>query len=138
MKFLIDTNVVSEATKPEPCSRVVAWLRENESELSLDPVVLGEIRLGILLSPAGKRRRVLETWFADHVQTMICLPWDAATALHWAELLAKLRRKGKAMPIKDSMIAATALSRNLTVATRNVRDFRRAGVAVVDPFQENA
>jgi len=135
MKFLVDVNVISEATKPQPAVRVVAWLRENEAGLVLDPVVLGEIRLRILLLAAGNRRRALEAWFELRIGSMVCLAWDAATALRWAELLAGLRKKGKAMPLKDSMIAASALAHDLTVATRNVVDFKKAGVRVINPFE---
>ncbi len=135
MKFLVDVNVISEATKPLPEAKVVAWLIAHESKLVLDPVVLGEIRLGILLLPAGKRRRLLEGWFDARVGRMVCIPWDAATALEWAALLAKLRAEGEAMPLKDSMIAATARTHGFTVATRNVRDFAKAGVRVVNPFE---
>jgi predicted nucleic acid-binding protein len=134
MKHLVDVNVISEATKPQPNPAVVAWLRKYEAGLVLDPVVLGEIRLGILLLPAGKRRAELEAWFNQRVERMICLPWDATTALRWAALLAKLRAKGEAMPLKDSMIAASALTHDLTVATRNVADFKKAGVKLVNPF----
>ena len=106
MSFLVDVNVISEVTKPDPSGRVVAWLKANEAKLALDPVVLGEIRLGILLLPEGQRRNSLDAWFNKRVGTMVCVPWDATTALRWAELLAGLRRRGKAMPLKDSMIAA--------------------------------
>jgi len=66
---------------------------------------------------------------------MVCLAWEATTALRWAELLATLRGKGLAMPLKDSMIAATALTHGLTVATPNGGDFNQAGVPVVNPFE---
>lgn len=59
MKYLVDVNVLSEATKPSPEPKVIAWLRENEPDLAVDPVVIGEIRLGILLVPKGKRRAAL-------------------------------------------------------------------------------
>ncbi len=134
MKFLVDANVLSEATRSEPDERCIAWLKAHEREIAVDPVVVGEIRFGILLLPKGKRRNRLERWFDAGVRRLQCLPWDADTALRWAELLAALRRSGRAMPIKDSLIAATALVHGLSVATRNVPDFEKAGVAIVDPF----
>jgi toxin FitB len=132
--YLVDANVLSEATKSAPAAKVIAWLRRNELELVVDPIILGEVRYGIHLLPAGKRRRRLETWFAQGVAKLTCLPWEAETGLRWAKLLADLRAVGQAMPIKDSLIAATALVHDLTVVTRNVRDFRAAKVTVVDPF----
>jgi predicted nucleic acid-binding protein len=132
--YLVDANVLSEATRAKPDGKVVAWLRQNESELAVDPIILGEIRFGIHLLPAGKRRRRLETWFKDGVAKITCLPWGAETGLRWAKLLADLRSAGKAMPIKHSLIAATALVHGLTIATRNQADIRVAGVKLLDPF----
>jgi predicted nucleic acid-binding protein len=131
---LIDANVLSEPTKPVPNPRVVEWLRGHEPDIAVDPIVLGELRFGILLLPRGKKRAALERWFDAGVGRLHCLPWDADTGLRWAALLARLRSTGRAMPIKDSMIAATALVHDLTVVTRNASDFRKAGVRVVDPF----
>ncbi len=135
-RFLVDANVLSEATRPAPDERVVVWLGRNEPELAVDPVILGEIRFGILLLPRGRRRSRLERWFEDGVQRLQCIPWEAATGLRWAELLATLRAQGRAMPIKDSLIAATALAHDLAVVTLNRRDFDAAGVVVVDPAAE--
>jgi predicted nucleic acid-binding protein len=132
--YLVDAHVLSEATKARPDAKVVDWLRHNESELVVDPIILGGIRFGIYLLPAGKRRRRLERWFKQGVAKLTCLPWTAETGLRWAKLLADLRRAGKAIPIKDSLIAATALAHNLVVVTRNTRDFRDVGVKVFDPF----
>lgn len=134
MKFLVDANVLSEATRAAPNDRCVAWLKRHEREIVVDPVILGEIRFGILLLPKGRRRRTLERWFDAGVRLLQCLPWDAETGLRWAELLATLRQSGRAMPVKDSLIAATALVHGLTVATRNRSDFEKAGVKIVDPF----
>lgn len=134
MRFLVDANVLSEATKASPSETCVAWLRRHERDLAVDPVILGEVRYGILLLPKSKRRARLERWFEGGVQRIQCIAWDADTGMRWAELLAALRRAGRAMPIKDSLIAATALTHGLTVATRNRSDFDKAGVAVVDPF----
>lgn len=132
-RYLVDANVLSEATKPDPDERVVEWLRRSESEIAVDPVVLGEVRFGILLLPRGRRRSRLERWFDQGVRRLQCIPWEAATGLRWAELLAALRARGRAMPVKDSLIAATALSHDLAVATLNRREFDAAGVTIVDP-----
>lgn len=137
MTFLVDANVLSEATKPEPDPRALAWLKRHEREIAVDPVILGEIRFGIHLLPEGKRRARLERWFEEGIERIHCLAWEAATGLRWARLLADLRTSGRSMPIKDSLIAATALVHGLTVVTRNRRDFEKAGVEVVDPFGEN-
>lgn len=134
MKFLVDANVLSEPTKPAPDARVVEWLRRHERDLAVNPIILGELEYGILLLPASRRRVRLEQWFTDGVQRLRVLDFDTATAAAWARLLAKLKKKGHAMPIKDSLIAATALAHGLTVATRNANDFRNAGVAVENPF----
>ena len=134
MTYLVDANVLSEPTRPGPSARVVEWLRTNERDLVVDPIIVGELRFGIHLLAAGRRRRRLERWFETGVVRLHCLAWDLATGLRWAKLLADLRAAGQSMPIKDSMIAATALAHGLTVATRNVRDFRKARVQVVDPF----
>jgi predicted nucleic acid-binding protein len=132
--FLIDANVLSEPTKARPNQRCLEWLTRHEREIAVDPIILGEIRFGILLLAKGRRRRKLEQWFDAGVQLLHCLPWEAETGLRWAALLATLRQSGRAMPIKDSLIAATALVHGLTVATRNRSDFEKAGVKVIDPF----
>ena len=134
MKFLVDANVLSEPTRPSPNPRVVGWLRENEAELAVNPVILGELEYGILLLPAGRRRMRLEQWFVAGAQGLRTLDFDAATASVWARLLANLKRKGRAMPVKDSLIAATALAHGLIMVTHNVGDFRNAGLEVLDPF----
>jgi predicted nucleic acid-binding protein len=134
VKYLVDANVLSEPTKPNPEPHVIEWLRTHERDIAVDPIILGELRFGILLLPKGKRRTALEQWFDGGVQRLHCLPWEADTGLKWAELIARLRTSGKAMPIKDSLIAATALTHDLIVATRNRSDFEKARVRIVDPF----
>ena len=134
MKYLVDANVLSEPTKPAPDRRVIEWLREHEPDMAVDPVVLGELRFGILILPKGRKRTALELWFDAGAGRLHCLPWDADTGLKWAELLARLRATGKAMPIKDSFIAATAIVHGLAIVTRNGADFAHAGVRIVDPF----
>jgi predicted nucleic acid-binding protein len=134
VKYLVDANTLSEPTRPRPDPRVVDWLRQEETEIVVDPIILGEIRFGIYLLPAGKRRRALERWFDDGVAKIQCLSWDSSIGLRWAKLIAELRTGGLSMPVKDSMIAATALHHGLIVATRNDRDFRKAKVKMHNPF----
>ena len=134
MKYLVDANVLSEPTKPSPDPGAVAWLLANVPEIAINSIILGEIEYGILITPDGRKRRRLQEWFATGVQKLHVLNFDSATASAWARLLARLRKAGKAMPIKDSLIAASALAFDLEVVTRNERDFRTAGVGVINPF----
>ncbi|MEX0612297.1 MAG: type II toxin-antitoxin system VapC family toxin [Pirellulales bacterium] len=135
MTFLVDADVLSEATKPRPATKVVNWLSRNDSDLVVNPIVLGELEFGILLLPAGRKRKKLIDWFEAGIQQLNVVEIDAATAAIWARLIADLRRKGRAMPIKDSLIAASAKQHGLTIATGNTAHFRHAGVRVVNPFK---
>jgi len=135
MKYLVDADVLSEATKPRPAHTVVDWLIKHDQDLVLNPIILGELEFGILLLPSGRRRKRLLDWFARGIAQLNVIGLDAATASIWATLLAELKRKGRAMPIKDSLIAATARQHRLTVATRNTTHFRHAGVEIVNPFR---
>jgi len=137
VRCLVDANVLSEATKPDPDPRVVDWLTRAERELVVDPIVLGELRFGILLLPRGKRRSRLERWFDEGAARLHCIAWEADTGLRWAQLLADLRAAGRGMPIKDSLIAATALTHDLAIATLNLRDFEASGVQLIDPARSS-
>ncbi len=134
MRFLVDANVASEPTRQQPDRRALAWLHRHELECAVNPIILAEIQIGILTLPASRRRRLLEDWFDDAIRALDVLDINAETAEIWAALVAELRRKGRAMPVKDSLIAATARQHDLTVATRNVADYRYAGVKIVNPF----
>lgn len=134
MTYLVDANVLSEPTRRTPSLRVVDWLRDNERRLAVDPIVLGEVRFGILLLASGRRRQRLQRWFDGVRRRVHCVSWDLDTGLRWAELLAHLRALGKPMQVKDSLIAATALANGYVLATRNRRDFEASGVEIVDPF----
>jgi predicted nucleic acid-binding protein len=132
--YLLDTNVISETRKSRADTGVIAFLSAAEAAgLFLSVLTLGELRKGV----AAKRRADpvtasqlgewvdgIETNFADRV-----LPVDAATATCWGELSA-----GRSRPVIDTLIAATAISRGLTLVTRNARDVESTGVALVDPW----
>ncbi len=134
MKYLVDANVLSEATRPEPDPAVFRWLEENEPQLAIDAIVFSELAVGVESLPEGRKRTRLEAWFAALRETIECLPWDTTTGHEWARLVVKLRRRGRKMSLFDSMIAATARTHGLAIVTRNVRDFEPAGVEVLNPF----
>jgi predicted nucleic acid-binding protein len=131
--YLLDTNVVSELRKPRPHGAVLSWLEGvADADLRLSAVTLGEIQAGIELTreqDAAKAAEI-EAW-ADQVEsTFGVLPMDAAVFRAWA----KLMHKQPDTVYEDAMIAATAQVHHLTVVTRNVRDFKRFGVLVFNPF----
>jgi len=134
VKYLVDANVLSEATKEKPEPQALDWLSEHELELAVNPIILGELEYGILLLPVGRRRERLQEWFQQGAAILQVLDFDRETARAWASLLAQLKRKGRAMPIKDSLIAATALQHQLSIATRNIADYRHTVIPLVNPF----
>ena len=134
MIYLVDANVLSEPTKQAADTRVVTWLNANESNLIVDSIIIGELRIGILALPRGRKRDRLEQWYETVVETIDCIPWDAAISQRWASLIVELKRKGENVPLLDGMIAATALQHDLIVATRNIRDFQKTGVKTLNPF----
>src|SRR5258708_7172001 len=101
----------------------------------VDPVILGEIRFGILLLSRGKRRSRLERWFDEGVRRLHCLPWEGGGGLGGAGLPARLRAWGRGIRTRDGRMAAPPLTNRLTIATRNVTDFEKAGCDVVNPFE---
>ncbi len=138
MRYLVDANVLSEPTKPAPDARVIDWLSDHESDLVVDSIILGELCIGVHALPSGRKRTRLERWFEALAEAVECLPWDVAVSRRWARLVVELKRKGDPVPLLDGMIAATALTHGLAVATRNTLDFRKTGVKVVDPFRAPA
>jgi predicted nucleic acid-binding protein len=131
--YLLDTNVVSELRRPRPHGAVVAWLGSVPgSELYLSAVTLAELQAGIerLREQDAPRATALETWLDQVARSWNILPMDGPAFRLWAKLM---HRRSDDL-IEDAMIAATALSRGLTVVTRNIRDFAAFGVPLLDPF----
>ena len=135
MKYLVDANVLSEVTRPAPALAVVVWLRHHEPDIVVTPIVLGEIEYGIGLTVSPRKRKNLQRWFEEGLRRLRVLDLDSGTASAWAALLVRLKKKGQAMPIKDSLIAASALQHQLTIVTRNLGNFRNVGVPLIDPFE---
>lgn len=133
-KLLVDSNVLSEPTKVSPAANVVSWLIEHRSRIVVNPIVLGEIEYGILRLSDGEKKRALSAWFHRGIACLEVLDFTSKTAGFWARLVEKLNSSGKAMPVKDSLVAATALEHNIAIATRNRSDFEHCGVTIIDPF----
>src|SRR5258707_3543510 len=121
--FLLDTNVISELRTPRPEPRVLAWMEAaDEGLLYLSVLTLGEIRKGAALLAQGKRRTQLETWLELELRARFAgriVPIDAAITDRWGLITAEAKRRGIALPVIDSLLAATALHLNLTVVSRN-------------------
>src|ERR1700733_2916797 len=125
--FLLDTNCISELVRPQPEPRVMEWLEAaDEGMLYLSVLTVGQIRKGFAGLAQGKQRTHLETWLQTGLQARLArinLPIDAAIADRWGLIAAEARRRGKALPIIDGLLAATALHHNLTVISRDTSDF---------------
>jgi predicted nucleic acid-binding protein len=131
--FLLDTDVISELRRARPHGGVLAWLEPiPASALFVSAVSVGEIQVGIEITRTQDTSKAaeIERWLDRLVQTFQVVALDAASFRIWAKLV----QSATDDHALDAIIAATAIARNLTVATRNVRDFRRFNVAVVNPF----
>jgi predicted nucleic acid-binding protein len=138
LRYIVDTNVVSEVRKTSPDARVRAWWDAQAAhDLFITATIASELLLGVELLPRGRKRDELAAWtalvlsstFADRI-----LPFDASAAPVYARLVAQARRNGRTVGLGDAQIAAVALDRGLAVATRDVSDFSTFGVALIDPW----
>lgn len=136
--FLLDTNVPSELTRPQADPNVVEWLNGADDEaLFLSVVSLGEILKGLTILPASKRRQDLQRWIDQTLRPWFegrILPITASISERWGILAGECHLKGRGLSMADGLIVATAMEYDLTVATRNVRDFTDIGVRVFDPW----
>jgi hypothetical protein len=140
MRYLLDTNIISNITKPAPSDALVAWMAEQaDEELFISSPTVAEIRRGILESPAGKRRDQLEAWFAgpEGPQALFAgrvLPFDENAGLVWARLMADGKAKGRPRSALDTIVAAIAEANGCIVVTDNEKDF--VDVEIVNPLRD--
>jgi predicted nucleic acid-binding protein len=137
VNYLVDTNVLCEPRQKRPESKVVNWLKANESSLYTSVLVTGEIRCGIELLPTNSVRRAeLLRWYEELLEIMAgrVLSINARVAEEWGRLQAEARTRNVVLPAVDSLLAATARRYQLALATDNVKDFRAVGLKIVNPF----
>jgi toxin FitB len=136
--ILLDTNVVSEPLRPAPDARVIAWIDAQALEtLFLAAITVAELRAGVALLPAGKRRDNLQESLETQVLPLFAsrmLPFDFGCTQAYAQLMAKACTAGLAVASADGYIAAIAAANGLTVATRDTGSFKAAGVPVINPW----
>jgi predicted nucleic acid-binding protein len=137
--ILLDTNVVSEPLRHAPELRVIEWIDAQVMEtLFLSAITVAELRAGVALLPAGKRRSGLEESLETQVLPLFAgrvLPFDLACTEAYAALMARARAAGLAIAAADGYIAAIAAANGFAVATRDTGPFKAASVAVIDPWQ---
>ena len=138
-RFLLDTNIISNLTKPAPSERLVAWMAEQADEdLFISSLTIAEIRRGLLEKPAGRKRAELEHWFAgpsgpQALFTGRILAFDETAALVWARLMAAGTSAGRPRSPLDTIVASIAEVNECVVVTGNERHF--PGVKVINPFR---
>lgn len=136
--FVIDTNVASELMRSEPTAAVAAWIAEHDAQdMYLTAVSEAELRYGVAILSAGKRRNALEAamtrWLNLGFRERI-LPFDSAAAQAYAEIAAERRLAGRPIGEADCQIAAISRTRGAALVTRNVRDFEGTELDVIDPW----
>ena len=138
--IVVDTNVISELWKIAPSPNVRAWMNAQVAEtLYLSAITVAELRLGIAVMPAGKRRALYQESLENGLMSIFrgrVLTFDLDTSGVYAELVARARAAGRAINKEDGYIAATAAVRGFRVATRDVSPFRAAGLSAINPWEE--
>ncbi len=138
-RYLLDTNIISNVTKPTPSQALLAWMGEQVDEnLFIASLTVAEIRRGVLEKPAGRKRDQLDAWFSSPEGPPALfagrvLPFDEKAGLIWARLMAEATAKGRPCSALDTMIAAIAEANDCIVVTDNEKDF--ADVAIVNPLR---
>jgi predicted nucleic acid-binding protein len=138
--YLVDTNIPSELTRDRPDARVAAFLANaGQKSVFLSVLTIGEICKGIAELPASQKRTGLQNWLDIEVRSWFAgriVPVTEAIAERWGNLAAAAKQKGMTLAVVDGLIAATALHHELTVVTRNVKDFAGLGADVFNPWDD--
>ncbi|MDL1973913.1 MAG: type II toxin-antitoxin system VapC family toxin [Deltaproteobacteria bacterium] len=139
MKFLLDTCVISEIIRQKPSGKVIKWIKkEDESNLFISVLTLGELHKGIEKLPASKRKEELHNWVENDLSERFwnkIIDIDIQIAMMWGKIQGMTERIGRPMPAIDSLIAATGITYHLTVVTRNTSDMKESGVALLNPWK---
>jgi predicted nucleic acid-binding protein len=139
MRYLLDTNILSNVTRPAPSQALLDWMgSQADTDLFIASLTVAEIRRGVLEKPKGKKRDQLEAWFSgtEGPQALFAgriLPFDESAALVWARLMAEAKAKGRPRSALDAIIAAVAEANACVVVTANEKDFE--GVEVINPMR---
>jgi toxin FitB len=140
VNFLLDTNIVSEWTKPRPNAGIVNWLAEaDEDRIFISAITIAEIRYGVERLPQGVRRDRLNAWLTDDVPLRFedrILPIDAKTGDCWGRVMARGRAAGRPVAAMDAFFAATSERYDLVLATRNIPDFEALGIRLINPWRD--
>ena len=138
MRLLLDTNVLSEVTKPRPNEAVLKWLNGlDEDRTFISIVSITEIRRGVALMDAGRKRDALDEWLTYDLPQRFenrIIPVEGPAALAWGDLMALAKRSGRGLASMGGLIAATAVAHQLTLATRNTKDFEGFGIDIIDAW----
>ncbi|WP_296105081.1 type II toxin-antitoxin system VapC family toxin [uncultured Agrobacterium sp.] len=139
MMLLLDTNVLSEVTKPRPNEDVLTWLHElDEDRTFISIVSIAEIRRGVALMDKGRKQEALDKWLTDDLPQRFekrIIPVEGLVARAWGDLMALAKRSGRGLASMDGMIAATAVAHHFSLATRNTKDFEGLGINIIDPWK---
>ena len=140
MKYLLDTCVISELIKAQSNPKVIEWIsNQNEEDLYLSVLTLGEIQKGITKLPDSEKKLKLQNWLdidlSERFNNKI-LDIDNQVALHWGKMQGKSEKKGENLSVIDSLLAATSIVYDLIFATRNIKDIMNCGCKFINPWEE--